>query len=78
MDWKIELESLLVKHHTDSDIEDFVAVHPEVNSKDIWDYVYEREAPDSCKGCGNIQRSGTFPCNRCSRKIKVEDYYESR
>lgn len=78
MDWKDELNKILENGCTDSDIEDFVYEHPEVDGKNIWDYVYEYNAPDVCKGCKYIQFSGWYPCIMCSRKIKTEDYYESR
>lgn len=63
---------------TESDIEDFVVEHPEVSGRDIWDYVYERTAPDKCKGCKYIQMDGMMPCVRCSRRVEVKDYYEER
>ena len=48
------------------------------SDKEIWDYVYEHNAPEQCKGCRFIQKSDTMPCIRCSRRIKVKDYYEIR
>ena len=76
--WQEELKKLMESGCSDSDVEDFVDEHPEVNGKEIWDYVYEYDAPDACKGCGYIQCSGMFPCNRCSRKVEVKDYYIHR
>lgn len=77
MDWKEELKKIMENGCTDSDIEDFVDEHPEVN-ENIWDYVYEYDAPESCKGCKYIQYSGMFPCTQCSRKVELKDYYVSR
>lgn len=51
--------------------------HPEINGKDIWDYVYELDAPEGCKGCIHIQKSGMYPCNECSRRVVLKDYYEA-
>lgn len=78
MEWKKELEAFLEKGRSDSDIEDFCDAHPEVNGKDIWDYVYERSAPECCKRCKYIQMEGMFPCARCSRRVTTKDYYEPR
>lgn len=77
MDWKDELNKILDNGCTDSDIEDFIDEHPEVD-ENIWDYVYEYCAPDVCKGCKHIQMSGMMPCMMCSRRVKVTDYYERR
>lgn len=78
MDWKEELDKMLENGCTDSDIEDFEDAHPNVNGRDIWDYVFEYNAPKACKGCKHIQMSGLMPCMRCSRCITLKDYYESR
>lgn len=78
MFWKEELDDLLKKGCTDSDIEDFADEHPEVNGREIWDYVYEHEAPDVCKGCKHIQMSGMMPCQLCSRVVVTKDFYEPR
>lgn len=78
MDWKDELNKILENGCTDSNIEDFVDEHPKVNAKEIWDYMYEYNSPDGCKGCRFIQMSGMMPCIRCTRKVKVKDYYESK
>ena len=78
MDWKEELKRIIEKGCTDSDIEDFKDEHPEIKAKDIWDYVYEYDAPNECKGCRFIQMSGMMPCIRCSRRVVVKDYYENR
>ena len=78
MNWKDELEKILEKGCSDSDIEDFVDEHPEVNGRDIWDYVCEHDAPARCKGCKYIQMYGMAPCIKCSRRVKLKDYYESR
>lgn len=77
MDWKDELNKILDNRCTDSDIEDFIDEHPEVD-ENIWDYVYEYYAPDVCKGCKHIQMSGLIPCVMCSRVNELEDYYERR
>ena len=78
MNWQNELEEILQYGCTDSVIEDFVNKHPEINEKDIWDFVYEYGAQECCKGCKFIQRSGLFPCTECSRRVKTNDFYESR
>ena len=78
MDWQEELKRMLEKGCSDSDIEDFVTEHPNVDGKVIWDYVFEIDAPEGCKGCEYIQYSGMFPCNKCSRRVEVKDYYKKR
>lgn len=78
MDWKEELEILLDDICTDSDVMDFIDEHPKVSPRDIWNYVYEHDAPDCCKGCKYIQYSGMHPCTQCSRKVELKDYYVSR
>lgn len=77
MNWKEELNKILENGCSDSDIEDFIDEHPEIN-ENIWDYVYEYDAPNECKGCKYIQYSGTFPCRNCSRRNSLQDYYKSR
>ena len=78
MNWQEELNKIIENGCTDSDIEDFEVEHPDVNGKEIWDYVYEYDAPAECKGCKNVQMVGMFPCNRCSRRVDLKDYYEHR
>lgn len=78
MNWKDELKKLIENGCTDSDIEDFETEHPNVNGKEIWDYVFEYNAPDACKGCLHIQMSGMFPCTMCSRRVEIIDRYVSR
>ncbi len=78
MEWQNELKKLIKNGCSDSDIEDFVYEHPEINERDIWDYVYEYSAPTECKGCKHIQMSGLMPCSKCSRRVKTEDFYEPR
>lgn len=82
MPWKDEIKLIIENGYSDSDIEDFVDTHPDVNGKDIWDYVYDYVydyvAPAECKGCKHVQMSGTMPCIMCSRRVKVKDFYESR
>ncbi len=78
MDWKETLSDLIQNGCTDSDIEDFVNAHPDINAKDIWDYACEHDAPDACKGCAFIQMSGMMPCVQCRRKVQLNDYYEPR
>lgn len=77
MDWKDELNKILENGCTDSDVLDFIDEHPEVN-ENIWDYIYEYNAPEGCKGCKHIQMSGWMPCIRCTRRVYLKDYYESR
>lgn len=79
--WEKQLCSLLKllkSGCSDSDIEDFINENPNINAKAIWDFVYEYNAPERCKGCKHIQMTGFEPCNRCSRRVLVEDYYEAR
>lgn len=76
--WQEELYLLLERGCSDSDIEDFVTENPSVNAKKVWDFAYEYDAPERCKGCKHIQMASFEPCNRCSRRVLVEDYYESR
>ncbi len=78
MSWKEELQKIIENGCTDSDIEDFVDEHLEINENDIWNYVYEYHAPDACKGCKFIQMSRMIPCIRCKRKVNLKDYYETR
>ena len=77
-DWKEAVKIVVENGCTDSDIEDFVDTHPDVNGKEIWDYVYELDAPDRCKGCEFIQMAGMYPCNVCTRRNQLKDYYKSR
>ena len=78
MNWQEELKKIIENGCTDSDIEDFEIEHPNINGRDIWNYVYEYNAPEGCKGCKHIQMSGLMPCIRCSRKVWLKDFYESR
>jgi len=76
MDWKDELKTIIEKGCTDSDIIDFIDEHSDIDGEDIWDYVYEYNAPKQCKGCEFIQMSGIVPCIHCTRQAK--DYYKAR
>lgn len=76
--WKTELTELLKHCCSDSDIEDFENEHPAVDGKDIWNYVYEYDAPVKCKGCDHVQQKDTFPCIKCSRINELKDYYKER
>ena len=76
--WQEELYSILERGCSDSDIKDFIYENPNINAKKVWDFVYEHDAPDCCKGCKYIQFSGMFPCNSCSRRVLTKDYYELR
>lgn len=78
MEWKKELQHMLTVGCSDSAIEDYVEEHPEISGKDIWDYVFESNAPSVCRGCKHIQMRGMFPCTECSRQKQVKDYYEQR
>lgn len=78
MDWKEELKNLIEKGCSDSDIEDFLNKHPEINGRKIWDYAYEYNAPAECKGCKHIQMKGMMPCINCKRRVHLKDYYEAR
>lgn len=77
MDWKKELNKILKNGCTDSNIEDFIEKHPEIN-ENVWDYVFEYDAPACCKGCKYIQYSGMHPCQNCSRRNTLKDYYVSK
>lgn len=76
--WQEEIKNIVNKGCTDSDIENYIEKHSNINGKDIWDYLYELNAPKECKGCAHIQMSGMFPCNVCTRRIKLKDYYETK
>ena len=76
---KIELEKLLANGCTDSDVEDFIDKHPNINKKQVWDYVYEHNIPTECKGCKFVQMTGMMPCIKCVRQqTNIKDYYEKR
>lgn len=77
-DWKQEIKRIVQNGCSDSDIEDFVDEHPDINGKDVWDYVYELGSPEHCHGCKYIQYEGQYPCDRCSRKVITKDFYEAR
>lgn len=77
-DWKTEIKTIVENGCTDSDIEDYIEQHSELDGKEVWDYVYELDAPDTCKGCEFIQMSGMYPCNVCIRRNQLKDYYKSR
>ncbi len=78
MSWKEELKKIIENGCTDSNIEDFVAEHPKINKKDIWNYVCEYHVPDAYKGCRFIQMSGMMPCINCKRQTILKDYYETQ
>lgn len=83
MNWKETLNKILENGCTDSNIEDFIDFiekHSDidVDAKEIWNYVYEHDAPEECKGCRFIQQSGMMPCTNCSRRNKLKDYYTPR
>lgn len=79
MNWKLKLKNILEAGCTDSDIEDFVESHPEINGRKIWDYVYEYNAPSQCKECKYVQCIGFgLPCTKCSRNDTLVDRYEKR
>lgn len=77
MNWKDELTKIMESGCTDSDIEDFIDNHPEIE-ENVWDFVYEYTALDACKGCFYIQYSGMHPCENCSRRVTLKDYYKPR
>lgn len=76
--WKEEVKTIIEKGCTDSDIEDYLEVHPGCNKKEVWDYVYEQDAPKGCRGCEYIQMSGLYPCNACVRQKSLKDYYKRK
>lgn len=79
MDWKEEVKQIVMDGCSDSDIEDLLLEHPELNPKEVWDYVYELEVPENCKGCKHVQRfNNWYPCNACSRNRTPQDFYEKR
>lgn len=83
MDWKEPLNKILENGCTDSNIEDFIDFinkhsDVDVNTKEIWDYVYEYNAPEECKGCKFVQLSGMMPCINCLRQNKLKDHYTPR
>lgn len=50
MNWKKELTKIIKSGCTDSDIEDYLEEHSELNKKEAWNYIYEYNAPEQCKG----------------------------
>lgn len=65
-EWKKEIDALLSSGTiTDSDIEEYISKHPEIKGRDVWYYISELTAPEKCKGCLYIQKSGMYPCNVC-------------
>ena len=78
MDWKEEVRELVMGRCSDSDIEDYIDAHPDLNGREVWDYICELAAPEACKGCRHIQMSGMYPCDACSRNPKLRDFYEQR
>lgn len=78
MAWQDEIESIVKNGCTDSDIEDYLEEHSELDGKEVWDYVYELDAPEQCKKCKFIQMRNMYPCNMCTRQNQLKDYYESR
>ena len=77
MNWKDKLDELLKSGCTDSDIENFLDDNPNIDEGEVWDYVYEYDAPEVCKGCKYIQFRGMYPCNICSR-VHTKDFYMPR
>ena len=73
-----EIDKIIENGCTNSDIEDYVENHPEINGKEIWDYVSELSAPKACKGCKYIELIGMGRCLSCVRQPDLQDYYEKR
>lgn len=77
------------KIETDSDIEDFIedfkyanwratGQSPKAFAKDVWNTFYKLLAKGTpCEGCKNVGCWGRFPCDHCSRKLTVKDYYST-
>lgn len=60
---------IVKKGCADSGIEDYLSEHSELSGKEVWDYIYELDAPDVCKGCKNtISGTEYQQCEGC-RKI---------
>lgn len=79
IDWKSDIKSIHDAGCSDSDIAEYINLHfTELNAKEVWNYVYELDAPSECKGCKYIQMTGMHPCMNCSRRVKLDDYYEAR
>lgn len=78
INWKEELKLISEKGCTDSDIMDYIEEHPNINEREIWDYIYELSAPEHCKGCEFIQMNNMYPCNVCIRRNELKDYYKRR
>lgn len=77
--WKEEIEQLIQNEKcTDSDVEEFIHNHPNLNGKKVWNYIAEFTAPTVCKGCIHIQMSGMYPCSICIRQNLLKDFYESK
>ena len=76
-EWKKEIDALISPGNaTDSDIEDYITNHPEIDGRDVWNYIPELTIPEECKGCVHIQMSGMYPCNVCKRQNVLADYYK--
>ena len=76
-EWKKEIDALISPGNaTDSDIEDYITNHPEIDGRDVWNYISELTVPEDCKGCLYIQKSGMYPCNVCKRQNVLADHYE--
>ena len=76
-DWKDKITKIIENGCSDSDIEDYITEHPNIKGKDVWNFIYEYDAPTQCHGCKYIQFRGMHPCTSCSRRV-LKDYYEAR
>lgn len=48
MNWKEELEKILESGCSDSDVEDFIHEHSDVDDEEIWNFVYEYNISPGC------------------------------
>lgn len=78
MDWKEEVKKIVMGGCTDSDINEYIEGHPELNGKDVWDFVCDLRDSENCKGCIFVKIYGFGPCPNCSRRATLLDYFGLR
>ena len=83
MGWRDEVKQIMTNSGcSDADLENFLSYlkeHPELDQKEVWNYVYELNVPEKCKGCKHVQSfNESYPCNACIRHKVMQDFYETR
>ena len=81
IEWKKDLQNLLDNGVNIMNAAADFSNKYNVSMKDIWDYVFDEYKPKplkQCEGCRFWKSRNTknAPCNKCSRKVKLKDYYE--